>query len=663
MSAVPSRKRISGNILAVIVTVMMCALLMAPHTPAQKEKVNPAPAAVAAEPAQQPQALTAADVNTFFDGMIPTMLEHSNVAGAVVLIVKDGNVMFSKGYGYADVKTKKPVSVDDTLFRPGSVSKLFTCTAVMQLVEQGKLDLDRDVNDYIDFKIPATYAQPVTLRRIMTHTAGFEEWGKDLFVPAASDLEPLNEDMPNHLPARIFPPGTMPAYSNYAMTLAGYIVQRVSGEKFEDYIANHIFKPLNMAHSSFVQPLPDDLKALMSSGYAGASAPAKPFEFVNGAPAGALTTSAGDIAHFMIAHLENGRYGDVQILRPETAQLMHSRAFGPEPELNGMALAFFQENQNGHTVIGHGGDTRWFHSHLSLILDANTGFFISLNSAGRGDMDIRGIAFRRFMERYFPGQPPLPAAAATAKQDSDAVAGYYITSRRDETTFLKLQALLTEVRFQAQPDGMLVAAQLLGPNGQPRHWREIGPLLYRAEDFPAMFWFKRNSNGRFDIFTSAAAAGFQGVSATQTTFFVQLLFYSGWIILALTLLGCLAGAMIRRHYGRKLEMSGADRRWRLWSILSGGLILLVVLGWFLYLSALGGGSLDKSLDPFLDMLHIGGWLAVIAALIVIFDTARSLFSTNVWAAAKLWNVVTALGCVALLWFAWMCHLLSFSTRY
>jgi CubicO group peptidase (beta-lactamase class C family) len=155
----------------------------------------------------------------------------------------------------------------------------------MQLVEQGKLDLDRNVNDYLDFKIPDTYPKPITLRNIMTHTSGLEETVQELFVGEASDLKPFDIYLKEHLPTRIFPPGTTPAYSNYATTIAGYIVQRVSGQPFDDYIEQHILKPLNMNHSTFRQPLPDSLKPMMSNGYEVASQPAKPFEFVEAAPA------------------------------------------------------------------------------------------------------------------------------------------------------------------------------------------------------------------------------------------------------------------------------------------------------------------------------------------------------------------------------------------
>jgi CubicO group peptidase (beta-lactamase class C family) len=643
-------------------------ILLVAIAPLGAQKPDPSAAKLSAPaanslPTTVPNELTAPDVQVFLDGLIPALLEHNDVAGAVVMIVKDGKVLYSHGYGYSDVKSKKPVSVDDTLFRPGSISKLFTCTAVMQLVEQGKLDLDRDVNDYLDFKIPATYSQPITLRRIMTHTSGFEEWGKDLFVPAAADLEPIGEVLPHHLPARIFAPGEMPAYSNYAMTIAGYIVQRVSGEKFEDYIANHIYKPLGIIHSTFVQPLPADLKPLMSSGYALASGGAKDFEFVNSAPAGSMSTSAADIAKFMIAHLQDGRYGDTQILKPETAKLMHSRAFGPVADLNGMALAFFQENQNGHTIIGHGGDTVYFHSHLHLILDANVGLFISLNSAGRGDVDIRGTVFKKFIDRYFPPTPPLPAAIASAPTDAQMIAGNYITSRRGETNFLKMSAILGEAQFVAHPDGIIVAAQIRGPNGQPRRFREIAPLVYRAEDGEAKLGFVKQNDGRYYIFTSGAASGFQQVPFTESTGFVVFLRNFAFVILGLAVLFWPLGALIRWHYKIKREGSSSDRRWQNFARVICIFDLAVAFGWVQYFGASTPVRTDQSLDIFLKLLQIAGWVGAIATIFVLVNAIRSWRAPNRWVLSKFGDTVTLLGCGALIWFACVCGFLHIGTSF
>src|SRR5258708_30358660 len=281
---------------------------------------NPSP-----RPAQSAPEMTASDVEAFLDGMVPMQLQREDIAGAVIVVVRDGKILFSKGYGFADVKSRTPVSPSATLFRPGSISKTFTWTAVMQLIEQGKINLDRDVNDYLDFQVPHTSGRPVTVRNLMTHTSGFEEVIKDLAVDRVEDLPPLQAFVISHEPNQIFVPGTIPAYSNYGADLAGYIVQRVSGLPFEQYIQDNIFRPLGMTHATFVQPFPDSLKATMSNGYELASDDAKPFELVppEPAPDGGLSITGADMAPFMIAHLQNGSYGETRILQKQTAEMMH----------------------------------------------------------------------------------------------------------------------------------------------------------------------------------------------------------------------------------------------------------------------------------------------------------------------------------------------------
>src|SRR5881394_3398573 len=272
--------------------------------------------AVAPQPSPPP-ALTKSDFETFLDALIPSQLQNRDIAGAVVSVVKDGQVLFTKGYGYADFTAKKPVLADQTLFRPGSISKLFTATAVMQLVEQGKVDLDRDVNEYVDFAIPKIYPEPVTLRRLLTHTAGFEETLKNLFVPTVREMRPLRDYLIAAMPARIFATGTVPSYSNYGLTIAGYIVERISGEPFDKYVAAHILTPLKMDHSTFAQPLPEALEANMSPGYLAAAQGARKFEFVTASPAGALSATATDMTRLMLAFLAEGTLEGATILKPE----------------------------------------------------------------------------------------------------------------------------------------------------------------------------------------------------------------------------------------------------------------------------------------------------------------------------------------------------------
>src|SRR5690349_10538834 len=324
---------------AILVTVAARAQGPAPSPLISLPSPPPAKASSAPTPETSPApVLTKQDFETFLDALIPSQLQTRNIAGAVVSVVKDGQTLFQKEYGYADFEAKKPVIADQTLFRPGSISKLFTATAVMQLVEQGKLDLDRNVNEYLDFTIPKTFPEPVTLRRLLTHTAGFEETLKNLFVASEVDMKPLGTYLVNQMPARIFSPGKIPSYSNYGFTLAGYIVEKVSGEKFERYIENHILKPLKMNNSTFDQPVPAQIAPQMSKAYIRATNKPRDFEFVEAAPAGALSTTAADMTSFMLAYLQDGTVDGVSILKPETVRQMQTRQLELNPAICGLGL-------------------------------------------------------------------------------------------------------------------------------------------------------------------------------------------------------------------------------------------------------------------------------------------------------------------------------------
>ena len=353
--------------------------------------------------------MTGEDLSAFFAGLVPYALHRADIPGGVIVIVKDGKILFAKGYGYADIEKSRPVDPATTIFRPGSVSKLFTWTAVMQLVQAGKIDLDADVNKYIDFTIPPYEGKPVTMRDLMTHTGGFEETVRDLLVDRQDQVLPIDVYLKRRLPTRIFPPGKIIAYSNYGATLAGYIVQRISGEKFEDYIGKHIFAPLKMAHSSFLQPLPAGLMELMATGYLNAGeGKTKPFEFVDTAPAGSSSSTGIDMAHFMLAYLNGGTYDGYQLLKPATIKEMWTPQVTSEQGLPSFDLGFYQDDFNGLPIVGHGGDTVAFHSDLHLIPSKGVGWFVSFNSPGKEGAveDVRNGLFKLFLDRYYPYTPP-----------------------------------------------------------------------------------------------------------------------------------------------------------------------------------------------------------------------------------------------------------------
>jgi CubicO group peptidase (beta-lactamase class C family) len=274
----------------------------------------------------------------------------------------------------------------------------------MQLVEQGKLDLDRDINDYLDFKVNSSFSKPITMRNLMTHRAGFEEGIKSILTYDPKQFTTTEDYLKNHQRPTLFPPGEVPAYSNYGTALAGYIVQRVSGESHESYVERHIYAPLGMTRSTFQQPAPEQFKADLSQGYMTASEPPRPFELISTGPAGGMSTTADDMAKFMIAYLQEGRYQENRILKPETLRQMFEPAVHQIDNLNVMALGFFEENRNGHRVRGHGGDTIVFHSDLDLFVDDGVGIFFSLNSRGENDSvyRVRQGLFDAFADRYFP---------------------------------------------------------------------------------------------------------------------------------------------------------------------------------------------------------------------------------------------------------------------
>jgi len=622
---------------------------------------------VAPQPSSAPE-LTKGDFETFLDALIPSQLRNRNIAGAVVSVVKDGQVLFQKGYGYADVEEKKPVLPDQTLFRPGSISKLFTATAVMQLVEQGKLDLDRDVNDYLDFPIPKTYPEPITLRQLLTHTGGFEETLKNLFVAHESDIKPLRTYLVNEMPGRIFPPGKIPSYSNYGFTLVGYIVERVSGEKFERYIENHILKPLGMNHSTFDQPLPSALAPQMSKGYLSASKKPRDFEFVQAAPAGALSTTAADMTRFMLAFLQDGAVDGASILKPETVRQMETRQFEFHPMLPGLGITFMEYLIDPVRVIAHGGDTVYFHSDMILIPDAHLGYFLSYNSLGKDVGGGRGEVFRTLVTRYFPsaGKSKEEFDSNTAKSDGRAVSGLYDGTRRAETTFLKILALSDQSKVSSDNEGILQIEGMKNQSGELKRWREIAPLVYREMDGFEKIGFRRDAAGTVrDMLPFPAIYEGQRVPWYATKMVVGLLIGGSLLLALLTVLLWPVAVIIRKRYQRPLFTTKSDR-------ILYFLSRLVCLGQVLFLLApivmLSQGLehiviLGDAINPWLQAFHIIGWILMAGVVLLIVAAVRfaRLPGHGLWFRAH--TILLAIGGIAFAVFTWQYHFLDASLKF
>ncbi len=639
--------------------------------PAPSPLLSPAPVLPATPPFPElalPHELTKPDLEAFLDALIPAQLQNRDQAGAVVAVVKGGQVLLAKGYGYADYAAKKPVVADKTLFRPGSISKVFAAIAVMQLVEQGKLDLDHDVNEYLDFAIPKTWPEPVTLRRILTHTAGFEETLKNLFVPGTQEMRPIRDYLLAAMPARIFAPGTVPSYSNYGLTLAGYIVERVSGEPFDKYIAAHVLTPLKMDHSTFAQPLPETLEPNMSQGYLAAEQGPRKFEFVTASPAGALSATATDMARLMLALLGEGTLEGATILKPESVRAMQARQFEVHPALHAIGLILMDYSMNGQRIAGHGGDTIFFHSDMIVMPDAGVGLYISYNSAGSRPGGGRTEVIRAFVNRYFP-EPATAAPVIDSKSvqaDGRAVTGVYSWSRRADSTLLKVAAVLGQASVTANQDGVLTIEGVQSPRGGLKQWREIGPMVYREVDGPDVIAFRQNANGLVtDLLPSMPIQLGQRVSGLANKKILLPVVGASLGLLVLTLLFWPIAAVIRRRYRRPLFSSWPDRFWYflarvvcLCQIVFVGLILLP-----LSLADKNIGFIGDGINPWLAAAHLFGWASALGLVVLGISAIKfwRVSGLGWWARvhASLLFVASAL----FLSFAWWTHLLSPSLRF
>jgi CubicO group peptidase (beta-lactamase class C family) len=609
--------------------------------------------------------LTAADAEAWLDGLFPYGVKKNNIAGAVVVVVKDGQVLVAKGYGYADVSAKKPVDPMTTLFRVGSISKTFTWTAVMQLVEQGKLDLDADVNKYLDFTIPPRDGKPITLRELMTHTPGFEETMKNLGGNDPVRLMSNEAWVKEWVPERIYPPGEVSAYSNYGAALAGYIVQRVSGQPFDDYIEQHILQPLGMQHATFQQPLPASLAPDMAKSYAKASEPARPFELVNAVAAGALSVSGGDMARFMIAQLQDGHDGDAQILHPQTAQQMHNFTRSSVPGLLPIALGFYHMDRNGQDIIGHGGDTELFHSDMALFLQQNVGVFVSID--GEDDGGLLRQLLNGFADRYFPALPQLPQPTlATAREHGALLVGRYIASRTAASSFMSMLKLLGQSRISMDKDGTLVTSDFKDLAEQPRHWREVKPFVW-LDDASGSHLGALIQDGKLRWISYDEVAPimvFMPVPGWQSAAWNLPVMYAALVIFLLTVLLWPIAALVRRHYHQPLALSPQAVRWYRWSRVAALLQLLFAAGWLYVLSRLATSFsyLNNGFDVTLRLVQLVGVLAVIGTLAIVANARHAWREPGGWW-RKTNSTMLVLACVAAFWFVFSLHLLGLHLNY
>jgi CubicO group peptidase (beta-lactamase class C family) len=612
--------------------------------------------------AQAPRELTAAGLAGVVDPPMAEWIDAHKGPGAVVVVVKRDAEVFARGYGFSDIDAKKPFTADATLVRPGSISKLFTGIAVMQLVDAGQLDLDRDVNGYIDFAIPTPEGGvPVTLRRLLTHRAGFEEHLKGLFAKGG-EPQPLGPWLAKSLPRRLFPKGDVEAYSNYGLALAGYIVERVSGEPYAAYMQRHILDPLGMNHSTFRQPLPDDLAPLMAKGYRRSDTPPLKFFETIVAPAGGLSATGADIGRFIRALMNGGELDGARIL--SKARLDEMMAPSNATPAGYLGLVFFASKVAERDAIGHDGETITFFSELKIFPAQGIGVFVSRDGIGeitaaRQIPQPAAAIARRFLPRAVT--PDAADRRATAFPDNADIAGVYQSSRRAESTFVRLNALLSELVIKVDSAGNARLLSATWPFDNGAALKRVERNLYLTPGNAHIAFVDDGS----ESYLVQPAIRLQRVPWPADARWIVPAFVASTAVVVLTLLAWPVAALWRRRRKRRWSEERDDRR----IYRAVRLVLLVdaaVIATTVVLFVMGFVDLamfNDALDPLLLTLYVFAWVGVVGAIVALW--AAALFWRN--SVGSRWSRVhhslIAASSVMLAWFFLTFHIAGTTLTY
>ena len=528
-------------------------------------------------------------LRAFFSKEAPRVMKKFHIVGATLSVVLDGKVVLLKGYGHKDLKRKHKIDPNKTLFRIGSVSKLFTWMSVLQLVEEGKIALDKDLREYIP---KVTYSRrygPITMAQLMTHTPGFEDVLIGLFSLDPKKARTLEQALLSRPPMRVLPPGQQIAYSNYGTSLAGYVVQQVSGMPFETYVEKKILSPLRMKYATFRQ-LPKPLMPFMSDGFSFIGTDKKPqwkkkgFEYIWLTPAGSFSASAGAMAKFMLATLQRGQLNGRRIFGEKTAKAIHRTHFRMHPAAAGYAHGFIEIQRQQPRVLGHFGDTIFFHSLYMLFPAQKMGVFFSTNT----DTGMRAYWALKvaFMKRFFPGKT---GKQLTTKKLSDTqlkeYIGHYSSNRRSASDATKIMGLFTRtvVTKGTKPSQLKILDFM--------SFRMIPTVMVAPDVFQdvsgTMRWvFLRNKQGRvYGVFGNA----FPVMTFVRTPWFES---FTLTLAIVISFLMCFLLGLVIRPTGLLVWLWREEhpRGEFFWASLSGAIVLLGYL--VLFIAVFFSGSED-----------------------------------------------------------------------
>ena len=437
---------------------LACALLLVAGALAEPIEYDEAPAPepwpeFEEEAEEQPSAADGhTELNDHVNGLVRTFQREHGLGALTLSVVLDDEVAMARGFGLADIASARPVDPDDTLFRIGSVSKTFTWTAVMMLVERGLIDLDADLNDYLtQFEIARLFREPVTMRQIMHHRGGFEDTLR-LFAVADDDPRSLAELLAEHQPRRVFAPGERTSYSNWASALAALVVENVANRPFGEFLQDELLTPLGMDRTTGLPPsqMDSETRARLATGYKRAHGALDLQGFMQiGAywPAGGMASTATDMARWMRFHLNGGELDGVRLMEADTHAQMWTRAFPDRPLAADLAHGWQDRPYRDLRTLGHGGGTAAFLTNMVLVPELGLGVFFSHNSAHTA-APIRHLA--DLVIDHVAGFDPAPFQLTEDEDGAEALAelaGTYLNNRRVFSTFAAVFSTLGPARL------------------------------------------------------------------------------------------------------------------------------------------------------------------------------------------------------------------------
>ncbi|MBE0651361.1 MAG: beta-lactamase family protein [Bacteroidales bacterium] len=605
----------------------------------------------------------------FFDSLVPLKMKQAHSPGVVVTVVNNDSMLFENGYGDGNVQLMIPADPERTVWRLASISKVVTATAVMQLVEQGKLDLDRDVNDYLKtVKIPKKFGKPITLRNLLTHTAGFDDRYIGKSFRMRDERPSLQDFIKKMLPARIYPPGEIFMYSNIGNALAALVVQDVSGQDFNEYCRQHIFLPLGMKETSY--RLDQQLAEKLYQGYIyqNGNYKAIPFDYLGDYPAGQLLSTAGEFSRFMMCQLNNGILDSVRILQTKTAEMMHTTQFTQNPKLNeSIGLAFMIFDVYGNKVVGHNGGYLGLATRMWLLPGKKIGLFMATNIMDNSVIDNVSYAF---VKRFFNNTPHQTVKYPLEKlpvYDTNVVkyTGYYRNVRYAHGEFTKMGVLwgyAGEVHIWKNDSGMLMMNNYFGT---PRRLIQVQPGVFQSIDDDYYIAFKSDKNGNPEFLFTTGTAAFEKIPEFYTRKVQLILLGSLLGFFALILLFRLFYKAIPKRLRRKKPLSLSCHKVRNASTWTSGLFLLHWLGLGLVLFVLHpsyeltGTGLAYGVGTDMYVVQSVLLLAVITLLLTVIRFLKILGKNEGSFMSKLFYTVFILAGILYLWLMNYWNILGF----